>query len=203
MTTLVDLVALHKAQLGDAVKPFTAGDDADFVRHLQSGARRLIDKRPVLKRDSLTLVTGCSVYLAAADLVKFSRYEWGRGAIQQFRIWDPDWPGPFPEVQEVITDDGPELVFWPAPTLQQITLLGAEFPYWYYALHTVSDNLVTVLPEDQPMLLLAALIEAVRELTTRGVVAPVQLHRGVVPTATSQTPLAWFQELQREWSLLQ
>lgn len=203
MTTLVDLVALHKAKLGDAVtKVFTLPNDEDFIRHLQAAANRLIEKRPYMKRDIITLVAGQSGYSAADDLIKFSRYEWGKSSLSQFRIWEPDWPGPFPDVVVDIMEEGPKLIFMPAPTTAQIDKLGADFYYWYYASHIITQGTITVLPRDESLLLFASLLEAVRELATRNLTIPIQFHKNMSPLATVQTPLAWYHELTVEWSNL-
>jgi hypothetical protein len=197
-TGLETLIALHKAQLGaEAVKLFPAAADADFVRHLDLGAKQFTKKRQILKRASITLIANQAIYAAPVDMDVFSRHEWGAGALTQFSPWDPAWPGPFPEVQiQVNADAEMELVFSPPPTELQLALLGSEFFFWYYAKITT----LSVRSQDEPLLLLAALIEAVRELSTRNVVSPIQLHKGMSSTATAQTPLAWYQELMKEWT---
>lgn len=199
MSSIYELIAAHKAALGpDAVKLWE--DDSEFIRHIQKGGRRLIEKRPRILRAKLTLVAGQAVYAAPADLVLFQRQEWGMSSILQFKPWDPSWPGPFPEISEVVTDEGPELVFTPAPTAGQIAALGADYWFHYRAAHQIDTEAVTVPVADEPLLLLAALIEAVQELTARNLVNPIQLHRGLGSLPNQGTPLAYLEALRWQWA---
>lgn len=190
---IVDL----KAAMGDAVDKFTGADDADFQRLLDVAAANLARYRRRTLLGTITLEAERPDYPAPADLLQIKLPLWGRRERSRRKMWDLDWPGALPRLQLVDTADGREVHLVPAPTAMQISSLGSTYQYYYYATHRISDDAAqtTVQPVDRDLLLLRAAAEAMRELAVRGVVNPIQLHRGLGSMPASGTPQALYGQL--------
>lgn len=193
--TFADLVAAHKAQLGKVADRFTAFGDADFERHLKKAARRMTLKCPRWMTATLDLVAGQSDYPAPADLLGAPLSEWGRSCSSQ--PWDDDFAG-FPPLLTPLQDaNGPILRLSQAPTTAQLAAWGSTLSYRYLAAHEITQNRITLSDATEPLILLAALIEAMRELATDTTV--VQLQRGLVGIPTAGTPAYLYEKLCLEF----
>jgi hypothetical protein len=193
--TLDDLVDEHKAQLGSKVAGrFTAADDADFVRHLQNAATRLASKCLRWVSGTLSLTAAVADYPAPLDLLGAPTTDWGR---QHFRQpWDDDYLGHSPLLLPVTVADEPMLRLVPGPTSAQIAAWGDTLTYRYLASHQITAELVTFGDLQRPLVLLAALIEAMRELATDTTV--VQLQKGLAGLPTAGTPAYLYEKLRLE-----
>lgn len=199
---LSDLIADHKAALMDAATKFTASNDADFKRHLDVAVR---DVSRVLTRviaSTLTVQAGVSYYDAPADIMKPKYSTWGDEARRRLPHWDVDYPNNLPNMTLVEDGGARKIALTPAPTAQQIAVLGAEYPYRYYAVHVLSDvDGETTLPEAQrDLLLLRAAAEAMRELSAHGVAKPIHIGGSVsVSMPRNGTPAALYEMLMKEY----
>lgn len=192
--TLDDLVADHKAQLGKVAARFTAPDDADFVRHLRNGAGRLSAKCLRWASGTLTLVAAQSDYPAPADLLGAPSTDWGKDYLR--RPWDDDFLGLTPHMLSIQVDGVAMLRLVPWPTSAQIGAWGGTLTYQYLAHHQITENLVTFGDLQRPLVLLAALVEAMRELSTDTTV--VQLQKGLAGLPTAGTPAYLYEKLSLE-----
>lgn len=194
-----DLVADLKASLHDAAGVFTAANDADFVRHLKVAAVDLGSRRPLVKSGTLTLVADTDSYDAPADLATFIAERWSAGRMPQ--PWESTWPGAAP--RQSITGSGAtrKIVFTPAPTVAQISVLGSSFAYDYRAAHSIGTAAAdtTVAEADRGLLILRAQAEAMREVAIRNAHKPVQLRDGLSGTPRNGTPAALYQSLLTEF----
>ena len=199
---LSDLVADHKAALNDAAGVFTEANDADFIRHLEEGARYLSLKRPRVLPAQLTLIADQAQYDLPADFVRLGAWMWR--IPPSIKPWHSTWPGGLPQVMAVNTGAGAQLVFSPAPTSDQITAAGETFDYTYVAEHILSDNTgeTTVRAGDRNLLLLCALIEALRELSLRAMTKPVAV-RGVGSGPIHGSPAALLAHFNAQWEAVQ
>lgn len=193
--TLADLIADHKAQLGKATERFKAAADADLIRHLALAARRLDSKRPRLRRSMLAVTVGVSDYPAATGSIAVIAHEWGISAVRQ--PWDDDYMGIAPLIRQLDSDTGQRWVLSTPPTANQISVWGATIPVRYQAAHEISATAVTAMDTDRALVLLAALIEALRDLSTE--TAVVQLHKGLTGLPTAGTPAYLYERLLQEW----
>ncbi len=86
----------------------------------------------------------------------------------------PRFPGALPRASSIRTDAGLVLQLSPPSTLHQISILGRQYCYSFYARHQVGsiepDSAVS--PADRGLLQLRAQAEASRELAARNVVKP-------------------------------
>lgn len=192
------LVADLKASLQDAASVFTAVSDADFVRHLDKAALDMGRRRPRTLLGSVSLVAEQATYAAPADLLTYKVDTWGQHRIQP---WDDRYPGRLPQVRQAELAGVKVLSFTPAPTAAQITILGAEFGFYYLAGHEIGDAEAdtTVPAGDRGVLLLRAQAEACRELAMRGMTKPVALRDGHSGTPRNSTPAALWEALMAEF----
>lgn len=198
-----NLLATHRAALGPVATRFAAANDADLLRHLDQARRMLAEKHPRILPGAWTVQAGMGSSSAPAGFLGLHRLTWGLGCTAQ--PWEPGYPGPVPRLRSLMDPSGGGYMLWlePAPTALQIAVWGASVTYEYRALHVLADDDTHTLPDaEAPVLLLAALIVAMRELATRGTVDPVQMHRGVGSTASAQTPAEVLRLLQDEWRAL-
>jgi hypothetical protein len=192
---LDDLIVDHKAQLGRAVERFRAEYDADFIRHFALAARRLDGKRPRQRMSMLAVTVGEVDYPAAAGSLAILAHEWGIGSVRQ--PWDSDFMGIPPLIRQLDSDDGLRWRLSAAPTANQITAWGPTIPVRYQAAHEIGEDRVTPPDSDRSLVLLAALIEAMRDLSTE--TAVVQLHKGLTGLPTAGTPAYLYERLLQEF----
>lgn len=192
--TLDDLVIDHKAQLGKVAARFTAEDDADFIRHLQNAAVRLTNKCLRWASGTLTPLAGVSDYPAPDDLRGAPSTDWGK----EYRRhpWDDDYLGLTPYLLPIDVDNVAMLRLVPGPTSAQISAWGGTLTYRYLASHQITAETVTFTALQRPLVLLAALIEAMRELATDTTV--VQLQKGIAGLPTAGTPAYLYEKLRLE-----
>jgi hypothetical protein len=195
-----DLLADLKDSLQDAAKPFVAASDADFKRHLSLAVAAFNAARPRTLSSSVALQAEVATYAAPADLHRFKFLQWGASCA--LKPWERGYPGRLPMVHEVAGEAGPELVFSPAPSAEQIAVLGAECRFFYFGRHAIgaTAELTTVRPGDRGLLILRAQAEAMRELAMRGVVRPQQTHDGVSGGPAIGSPAALHEQFLLSFS---
>lgn len=184
--SLADLVADLKSSLHDAADVFTVENDGDFVRMLGTAALELSRVRPLQKQGSMTLVADVAVYDAPAGACGLRSHLWGISPVRAKKAWETGYPGRLP----CATINGNYLMLDQPPTAQQIALLGAEFRFYYYALHVIGTASAdtTINPEDRGLLLLRAQAEAMREMAMRGLTRPVHMRDGMSSQTRNGTP---------------
>lgn len=195
-----DIVADHKAQLGDAASKFTAAADADFIRQVNKAALALGKYRAHMVVGSVTLVADQSNYAAPADIRHVQRLIWGASERRTRQPWDNNWPGSPPSVSVLENGGAKELWIEPAPTAAQIADLGSTFRFVYFAGHVVDATAAntTVAIGDRGLLLLLSMIEAVKELMANGITKPIQWKSGIGSVPNSGTPAAVLTALRIE-----
>lgn len=194
-----DLLADHKAALGNASSKFKLADDADYKRHLNNAALALSRIRRRTLVDTLSLVAGQTDYAAPTDLIATKVSTWGQGKLQP---WEPGYRR-LPRITLFEGDTGVMINLHPAPTGAQISMFGSDYPYFYLAAHHVDEDptKTTFKTADRDVFLLFALIAAMTELAAMGVTEPIQLHRGMGSMPANGTPSALVELLSRQVEL--
>jgi len=179
-----DVRADLKDSLHDAASALS--DPEDFDRCLNAALEDLGAWLPRTLAASLPLVANQAEYAAPADFIRFKMALWGRSNTVQ--PWDKAWPGKLPAVYHA---DG-LLILSPAPTAQQIGILGTAYRFYYFAGHTLAEDAEqTTVPADRrSLLLLRAQAEACKELALRGITKPVALRDGMSQGPRNATPSA-------------
>jgi len=195
-----DLVADMKASLQDAAKVFTAANDADFKRHLDTAALDMVCKRPRTMLGTLTLVAEQFNYAAPADFLSYKSDLWGIPA-SRIQPWETNYPGRLPDVRSALNGAVRELHFLPPPTEAQITVLGSAFKFYYFAAHTIDATAAntTIFAGDRGLLLLRAQAEAMKEMAMRNIGKPVQMRDGISGGTRNGTPSYLFEALMKQF----
>lgn len=192
---LADLVLDLKNSLAAAWESFSAPDDADWIRHLRAAALDFGRVRPATLMGSLALEEGVSDYAAPADFVRFKMSVWEQSQTRSPKPWEKTWCGPFPRVTAA---DG-MIYLTPAPTARQITVLGSDFRFFYFAGLVVTPSASTVQEADRGLLILRAQAEAMRELAMRSVTRPMATRDGYSGTPREGSPAVLAREFLAEF----
>lgn len=199
--TVTSLLSDYKASLLDAAQFFTAANDADFIRHLNTAARAVsLGKVPRTLVGTITVQACVSEYAAPVDLLLPKAGFWTRQSIDVTDI--PSTPNPVLSLAEL--DGATVLVLNPAPTPAQIAVYGSAYGFYYFAAHQLtSSESTSTLPERcRNLMILRAQAEACRELVLRQIAKPVSLRAGSgngASTTRNMTPSAVFEALMAEY----
>lgn len=194
-----DLEADLAASLHDAADVFVA--PGDMGRLLDAAVLDFSRHRPRTLMGTLTVETGRMDYAAPDNLYLFKSSLWGIAPVARAKPWERQWPGPNPDVHVADGVAGRELHLTPAPTQQQLMVLGSEFRYYYFATHAIGDTAAetTLRAGDRFLLLLRAQAEAMREMSIRNIKKPVAMRDGLHSAPRNMTPAALHVEMMREW----
>lgn len=188
----------------DAAKAFTAADDADFIRHLDTAAGDMHRVRPRTLIGDIQLVAEQGEYAAPADMARFKSALWGIVPdFKKSKPWEKTYPGALPTARRIDGDAGPMLSLSPPPSSAQIGLLGSLYRFYYTACHGIGDLAVqtTINADDRELLILRAQAEAMKELSMRDSVRPVQIGGGHGSMAKTGMPAALHDKLMVTWLL--
>lgn len=197
-----DLVEDLKASLRDTARTFSGAGDADFKRFLAAAALALGHCRTRTMVGELQLVADQEEYPLPEDFHYFKSSLWGIRPDPQIKPWDASWPGRLPDFYDVEVAGVRKAALRPAPSAQQIAVLGAAYRYYYSArheIHATDGALTTVKAGDRGLLLLRAQAEAMRELAMRNVDKPVQMIEGMSSAPRNGTPAALYRALLEEF----
>lgn len=202
--TLADLLPDYTASLNSARAVFgkdgTQEQSDNLTRHLRAAARALaLEKRPRTRQGTFTLTAGVADTTdVPSDLLLPKVGIWGIG-----NLGEP-WclpPGPLPILTLSETDAGRQLTLTPAPSAAQIATFGAQYRYYYFAAHQITDDAATsTLDErDRNLVILRAQVEAMRETALRNAHMPVTLRDGMGSPGGNTTPSALYAALLAEY----
>jgi hypothetical protein len=193
-----DLVADLKASLQDSAKVFSAVNDDDFVRHLNAAALDMGRIRPRTMLGTITLEAERFNYAAPADLHSYKFDLWSSPA-RRIQPWERNYPGRLPDVTLCGSGAAREIHFTPAPTAQQIAVLGSTFKFYYFAAHSIGAQVIdtTIQAGDRGLLLLRAQAEAMKELAMRNINKPVAMRDGLSQGPRNGTPQYLFEQLMK------
>lgn len=196
-----DLVADLQGSLQDAANAFTAASSADFKRHLKAAALAFSRKRRRTLTGTLTLVADQAQYACPDALVAFKSALWGLASTIDPRPWEKSYPGRLPDAVVVEASGVRKIELRPAPTAAQISQLGSEYRYYYFAGHEVGADAAqtTIHAGERQLLLLRAQAEAMRELAARNIVKPMAVRDGLTQTPRNGTPSYLYHELLAEF----
>ncbi|NHQ81570.1 hypothetical protein HA051_08280 [Chromobacterium vaccinii] len=190
--TLSALAQALRDSLLDAAEEFDReperGSLAQFQRLLRVALDDYSRRRPLIALGRLQLEAERVVYDCPADLQDVQGFDWGRAEKARLPVWADGWPGRLPDLRVSRDGDRRVLYLMPAPSARQIGLLGSAAAYRYRARHTLDEQGGTVPPGDEPLVLLRAQAEAMRELAISHSVKPYQVRDGISATPRNGTP---------------
>lgn len=189
------------AQLtGSMLDTATAFLPADFERHIDLAVGDYSRFCPQSVTAEIALVSGLALYPCPDDLVRVLECDWGRDFKATRNPWDVDWPGRLPEIAVAIAANGRRLRLTPAPNYGQIAALGSTCPYLYAANHCAAEDHYTLRAEDEPVVILRAQAEAMRELAMKSISKPMQLRDGMSQSPKNGTPAYLYGALMHEFA---
>lgn len=196
MTTFTATAERLSASMLDSKRMFT---EADYPRLLNMALAALNAVRPLHKVVVLELAAWRALYPCPEDLNSVFACWWGRSYKAHAAIWADDYPGKLPEWRVLPGAQGRLLQAQPAPSAQQIQILGNRCELEYCADHVLTDKACTLNAELLDLLLLRAQAEAMRELAMRNATTAYQLREGVGSVPKNGTPAYLYQELMAEF----
>jgi hypothetical protein len=179
--------------LMDSADKFEPADYALFIDAALADLSRL---RPLTTQGELTLVADQTLYDAPADLIKPLYSNWGLDKLRRSKPWNPDWIGCLPGIDMVVQSNIRKLLLAPAPTAEQIGIIGAAYAYTYSATYVLADtDAAGNIPDElkQP-LLVRALAAAMLALANRGITKPVVVGKAGVGSMPSNGSPAYLAE---------
>lgn len=190
-----DVRADLKASLHDAANALT--DPDDFDRCLLAAVSDLGRYAPRTLVSNITLSAGVQEYAGPDDMISFKMALWGTAS--PAKPWDKTYPGRLPSVQLI----GSTMILVPAPSANQIGLLGSNYRFFYFAGYALAENAVdTTVPVClRDLLILRAQAECCKELALRNFTKPVAIGAGGSGTTKNGTPSALFKMLMDEFML--
>lgn len=199
MIDLYHLIDLHRQRLSDAgIEGGPLGDEQTLRRHVEHGLKRTaIEKRWVRGLHTVETKAGIALYPAPSDVVDVISFDWPEMSFDAFEHSPP------PIINTLIHDGQKHFQFSPAPTARDVSAMGGKLQITYNRLHSIeqigSESVVTTLdPADIHLVLLAALIEAARELANRAAHKPATLKDGA-GLPGNMTNAALFERYSQEW----
>lgn len=192
MTTLTTLAKSLRDSLMDAASEFDRGVErgslTQFQRLLQVALDDYSRRRPLIVLGRLQLEAQRMVYDCPAGLEEVQAFDWGRADKARLPVWADGWPGRLPAMRVSRDGDRRVLYLMPAPSVRQISLLGSAATYRYRARHTLDEQGSTLPAGDEPLVLLRAQAEAMRELSISNTIKPYQTRDGISATPRNGTP---------------
>ncbi|MCV2349345.1 hypothetical protein [Paucibacter sp. Y2R2-4] len=194
--TQADVLDDLQRSLHDAASVFSAPDQADWKRHLQTALAAFSRKRRRTLLGTITLQAEQDIYPLPAEVqaefIDYKTHLWGN---KPCKPWSKGYAGALPRVKE----QAGALVFDPAPSAAHLAAFGSSFRFWYFAQHRLDATGSTVQAVDRPLLLLRAQAEALRELSMRNINKPVTVRDGFSGTPRNSTPAALYAQLLAEF----
>lgn len=197
----LDLIETLRASLQDTASVFDAPNDGDFRRHLDHAAADFGRARPRTLVGSVTLTADEPAYAAPAGCLAVKASLWGIAPRARAKPWEKTWPGRLPMVSMIEDAGATKLYLTPPPTSSQITVLGAEYRFYYFAAHAIGDlaSDTTIVAGDRGLLILRAQVEALKELAMRNMKKPATLRDGLGGVPKTGLPQYLAIALLREW----
>ena len=186
ITALIQNGIAGRGNAGDRIAP------EDISQAIRGALHALEQDRPYFLDNSVQLIAGQPLYTTPPLFVDFAYSQWGKGKKSYYQGCG---------VRPHIKTNNRQLHFSPAPTIEQISVWDSLFIYTYKARHTLNEvaNECTLQDEDESLLILRAMAELMRLLTTRNVVSPITLSRGLGNVPSNSTPSSIHKYLMAEY----
>jgi len=195
---LASAVRRYLMEAADAFKSDGVDDGSEFDAVLDAAAADLSRYKARTLVGSVTLVAEKSDYPAPVDMIYAKQSLWGKQQRRTRARWGKNYPGVLPKLQ--LISDG-LLMITPAPSSAQIASLGSEYKFFYAAFHRIGETAAeTTVPEsDRHLLILRAVVEALRWLAVNNINKPVRLRDGISQGPRNGTPAALAEQLMKEF----
>lgn len=155
--------------------------------------------RPQKKLGTFSLMTGQMLYLAPADLMQLRTVLYGQSQRAK-NPWESGYPRSLPRLTVVEDDQDKkwlQLSHFPADSV--VMSCGRDFSYTYYAARKISGDSFSIDAQDEPLLLLRCLAEAVKYIMVHQLNKTVSVRNSIGGEAKNGTPAAVHQQLMNQF----
>ncbi|MEI8634722.1 hypothetical protein P4S72_27155 [Vibrio sp. PP-XX7] len=179
-------------------------DSAELVRGIE---RQLIEValsdfnryRPAVRVATFSLMTNWLSYLAPTGIIRIRTVFYGQQQRSQ-PCWSHGYPRRLPRLSLVDGEDGQrriQLSHFPDESV--LMYCGRDVSYTYYANRVIENDAVTIQTEDQALLLLRCLAEAVKYIMIHQLNKTVSVRNSIGGEAKNGTPAAVHEQLMNQF----
>ncbi|WP_158117217.1 hypothetical protein [Vibrio cincinnatiensis] len=155
--------------------------------------------RPQKKLSTFSLMTGKILYPAPADLMQVRTVLYGQSQRAK-NPWERGYPRSLPRLTVVEDDQDKkwlQLSHFPAESV--VMSCGRDFSYIYYAARKISGDSLSIDIQDEPLLLLRCVAEAVKHIMVHQLNKTVSVRNSIGGEAKNGTPAAVHQQLMTQF----
>lgn len=194
-------------QLSDLIIKLQAAlmDSAEHVKEieLQLVEMALADfsrYRPQQRLGTIELQHGVDCYPAPADLISVRTSYYGQSARKQYQPWERGFPRDLPSLRRIDDEQGnPMLRLSHLPGYHLLNHCGWTYSYSYYAARSIQNDTITIDRQDEALLLLRAMAEAVKYIALNHLSKSVSVRNSIGGEAKNGTPAAIHQQLMEQF----
>lgn len=161
---------------------------ADFSRY-----------RPQTKIATLSLMTNQLLYKAPVGLIRIRNVLYGQSQRAK-QPWEPGYPRNLPRLS-VVEDETDskwiQLSHFPADSV--LMSCGREFSYTYCACRKITNDAINIDVQDEPLLLLRCMAEAVKYIAIHQLSKTVSVRNSIGGEAKNGTPAAVHEQLMSQF----
>ena len=161
---------------------------ADFSRY-----------RPQTKVATISLLNNQLLYPAPAGLIRIKSVLYGQSQRAK-QPWEVGYPRNLPRLTVIEDDAGAKFVqlsHFPSFTVTQHC--GRDFSYTYYAARQIKNDVINIDVQDQPLLLLRCLAEAVKYIAMHQLSKTVSVRNSISSEAKNGTPAGIHEQLMAQF----
>ncbi|WP_164491423.1 hypothetical protein [Vibrio mediterranei] len=151
--------------------------------------------RPQIKIATFTLMSNQLLYKAPVGLIRVRNVLYGQSQRAK-QPWETGYPRNLPRLS-VIDDDSDtkwiQLSHFPADSV--VMSCGRDFSYTYYACRKIVNETINIDVQDEPLLLLRCMAEAVKYIAIHQLSKTVSVRNSIGGEAKNGTPAAVHEQL--------
>ncbi|SIO94657.1 hypothetical protein [Vibrio spartinae] len=179
-------------------------DSAELVRNMEQQIIQIALSdfsryRPAVKVATFSLMTNQFLYPAPAHIMRIRTVLYGKQQRSQ-PCWSAGYPRHLPKLSLVEGDDGNRLIqISRFPDDSVLMRCGREVSYTYYANRVIENEAISVPSEDEALLLLRCIAEAVKYIAVHQLNKTVSVRNSIGGEAKNGTPAAVHEQLMSQF----
>jgi len=155
--------------------------------------------RPQIKLATFSLLTGQMLYSAPADFIRVRTVLYGQNQRAK-QPWQPGYPHQLPKLSAIEDEQDKKWVQLSHFPVESVVLnCGRDFSYTYYAVRKISNDTLTIDIQDEPLLLLRCIAEAVKYIAVHQLSKTVSVRNSIGGEAKNGTPAAIHEQLMTQF----
>lgn len=191
-----DLIVKLQAALMDSAE-HVSGHEQQLVEMALADFSRY---RPHQRLGTIELQHNQACYPAPVDLISVRTCFYGQSARKQYQPWERGYPRDLPNLSRIDDEQGkPMLRLSFLPGYHLLNQVGWTYSFSYYAARTIQNDAITIDSQDEPLLLLRAIVEAVKYIAVNHLSKTVSVRNSIGGEAKNGTPAAIHQQLMEQF----